>query len=316
MMRYEVFLEGYAGCAWLLVAALCVWEVVDWVERRRRTCEQRWLRGVVGQVWAWLTAYTDGEASPCELMRLVRKRTLADLLARLTSAGYGLYYSRMRTIVEQCDVDVWLLLRARRTRGFRRACYLKRLSELPHRRACTLLAEQYLHDACREVRFCALLVQLAADPEHLLRRMESYAPPFTDVETAEVLHLLRCGVLPIAYRPLLESPSENLRRVGLALVAQFDIVEAEVWVRKLVVEADESLARRALYVLASLHRSLARRGVRERVRALLPNERRHLLRYLAAEAYTTAQVRSLCDAEEEVYYERIAGSYKSSLAGR
>ena len=266
-------------------------------------------------MWQLLTAYDDHDAFLCEWTCLLRKQALADLLARVTSAGYGLYYSRMRDLVEQNEVDLWLLRCARRTRGYRRAYYLKRLSELPHRRACTLLAERYLRDGCREVRFCALLVQLSADAEHLLQWMKIYDTPFTDTETAEVLHLLRCGVLPIAYRPLLESPSENLCRVGLALVAQFDITEAEPLVRRLVMRVDDALAHRALYVLAGLHQSLARKGVRERVRAMSPMTRRRLLRYLAAEAYAPVQVRRLCDVEEMAYYERLSDSYKCSLVG-
>lgn len=316
MMRYEEFLVGYAACVWSLVALLLVAEAVVWMKRRLHARERRWLGCAVRQVWELLTTYDTSEASPGELGRLVRKEALAELLSRVTSAGYGLYYSRMRNLVEQCDVDVWLLLRARRSRGYRRAYYLKRLSEVPHRRACTQLAERYLHDGCREVRFCALLVQLAADPEHLLHRMMAYEEPFTETETAEVLHLLRCGVLPIAYRPLLESPSENLCRVGLALVAQFEITEAEPLVRQVVMRGDDALAHRAIYVLAGLHRSLARRGVRERVVAMSPIERRRLLRYLAAEAYTPAQVRRFCRVEEVAYYERLSGSYKSLLVGR
>lgn len=302
-----------AAAMWLLTAVLAVWEVASRVERRHRAREERWQGAAVQQVWELLTG--DDETPPSVLIALLRRAPLTDLLARMTTATYGLYHSRMQSIVEACDLDRWLLLRARRVRGWRRAYYLKRLSELPHRRACTMAVERYLHDPCREVRFCALLVFLSADAEHLLRRVMAYDAPFTEVETAEVLHLLRCGVFPIAYRPLLESPSENLCRVGLALVAQFDLTEAEPLVRGVVARSEGALARRALYVLSALHGSLAGGEVRACVGAMEAAERRHWLRYLAAEAYTPEQVRRFCTGEERSYYERRVGSYKASLAG-
>lgn len=312
----EVVVASCAVGVWLCVVALLVEELRSRATRRREERERRWLGHTLRHLWAeWMQG--EGMLQPLPMPRCALRRSrLAVLLARMTAATYGLYGAPMRRLVECYGVDVWLLQRACRTRGWRRAHYLKLLSELPHRRAYTLRALRFLDDPCREVRFAALLVQLAADPEQLLRRVADYAHPFTAVETAEVLHLLRSGLLPIAYGPLLASQTENLCRVGMALVAQFEIAEAEPLLRGLVVEGDRSLARRAIYVLAMMHRPLSRREVRGKVRAMSADERARLLRFLAHEGYSAEQVRRLCDEEEWATYKRRVESYKCSLMRR
>lgn len=52
--------------------------------------------------------------------------------------------------------------------------------------------------------------------------------------------VLRRGMLPIAYEPLIGSPSRNLRIVGLNIVRQFGIEEAERLLLR-IVSGDEDL---------------------------------------------------------------------------
>ena len=79
----------------------------------------------------------------------------------------------------------------------------------------------------RYVRFYALMTQLAAEPATSLRRMAEYDYPFSACEVSEIMAMLRRGLLPIAYEPLVGSPNRNLRMVGLGIVRQFGIEEAE-----------------------------------------------------------------------------------------
>lgn len=249
------------------------------------------------------------------LRRIVgRRRRLCELLSELAAATYGLDTAPVRQIVRSYGLERWLLRRIRFSRGCRRARYLKWLSDLPVGEEAARAAARCLADPCREVRFCALLVQIVADPQQVLRTIADFDPPLTDGETAEVLHLLRRGLLPIAYRPLLESDNGNLRRLGLAIVERFGIEEAEPTLLRIVGGADAACAQAALRALVAMHRPLRHREVTACVRRMNVAERRSLLRMLAREGYAVPSVRHLCAADEEARYEALVGSYKRQLA--
>ena len=63
-----------------------------------------------------------------------------------------------------------------------------------------------------------------------LRLMAEYPEPFSACEVGEIMAVLRRGMLPIAYEPLIGSPSRNLRIVGLNIVRQFGIEEAQGYI--------------------------------------------------------------------------------------
>lgn len=106
------------------------------------------------------------------------------------------------------------------------------------------------------------MVRLAADPSTALRLMAEYPDPFSACEVGEIMAVLRRGMLPIAYEPLIGSPSRNLRIVGLNIVRQFGIEEAERLLLR-IVSGDENpeLVREALYTLCALRCPLTRRAV-------------------------------------------------------
>lgn len=237
---------------------------------------------------------------------------LARILSRVVSATYGVDSGTLRRVVRAYDLDRYLLQRIHRARGYRRACYLRLLADLPIGQTVLDEVVHYRTDRLREIRFAALLVQLAARPDATLRLIADYREPMRAVEVAEILHLLRRGALPIAYRPLLASSDANLNRIGMALVVQFGIEESESELMRLV-PMEGALGIRAIYVLATLHRPLRRREVVERVRGMSPSERRILLRYMVGQEYATDQLRRLFGVVEQPYSERLVASYKRSL---
>lgn len=302
----------YSAVVAVWLAGLVVAVAAEALARRRRGCVRRLsLRSVAPLMQALMVGMPERLHLP--LVRCVGWRTtLVGLLARLTAATYGVERESVREVVTCYRLDEWLLRRVRRSRGMRRACYLRRLADLPHAEWVTRAVCGYRKDGCRAVRFGTLLVALSAEPSQALRLLAEYEEPLTEVEAAEVLQLLQRGLLPIAWRPLLDASHVNLRRVGLAIVARFGVEEAEPSLLAMVQGGEPSLARQALYVLALLRRSLSRREVRAYVRALGPDERRRLMRYLVSEEYTTEQVRRLF-GEEVPYYERLTTTYKRSL---
>lgn len=303
----------YAATAALAVVLLAARLFGERLRRRRRPRERLLCRYAVREI---VSAQLSGYAAPVRLplRRLVgRRHRLCELLSELAAATYGLDAAPVRELVRRYGLDRWLLRRIRFSRGCRRARYLKWLADLPADGRTAREAARYLDDPCREVRFCALLVRIAADPQQVLRSVAAFDPPLTDGETAEVVHLLRRGLLPIAYRPLIESENGSLCRLGLAIVERFGIEEAEETLLRIVAEADDARSAAALRVLVSMHRSLRRREVTERVRRMTRDELRGLLRLLAREGYALRSVRHLFDAEERFCYESIVGSYKRQL---
>lgn len=248
------------------------------------------------------------------LGRIGGRRILAETIAGLVSATYGLDPTPLRRIVARYGLDAWLLLRVRRTRGYRRARYLALLARLPSDCATAACVDRYTRSRNRHVRFQALMVQLAAEPSASLQRMAGYAHPFSACEVAEILTLLRRGILPIAYEPLIESPNRNLRMLGLGIVRQFGIGEAERHLLRMVAtELAPELGREALYTLCSMRYPLARREVARRIAAMDRTERKALLRYMAQEGYSPAALRELFDEREYPYYESLVQSYKRCL---
>ncbi|MFR7603136.1 MAG: hypothetical protein ACLUYV_04965 [Alistipes shahii] len=135
------------------------------------------------------------------------------------------------------------------------------------------------------------------------------------LRSGEIMAVLRRGMLPIAYEPLIGSPSRNLRIVGLNIVRQFGIEEAERLLLRIVSgDEDPELVREALYTLCALRRPLTRRAVSGRLSAMPPAERKALLRYVVAEGYSPGPLRRLLDERERPYYESLVQTYKRSLA--
>lgn len=147
-----------------------------------------------------------------------------------------------------------------------------------------------------------------------LRRMAEYDYPFSACEVSEIMAMLRRGLLPIAYEPLVGSPNRNLRMVGLGIVRQFGIEEAERLLLAMVArERVPELGREALYTLCSMRCSLRRREVAGRIASMSRAERKALMRYMAREGYAPAVLRRLFDDRERPYYESLIHSYKRSL---
>ena len=250
-----------------------------------------------------LALFSGGEEVPRFplLRRAGARRLLIETVGRLVAATYGLDPAPLRRIVVQYGLDGWLLRRIRFAQGYRRARYLMLLSRLPAGDGIGAEAARYMRSRNRYVRFYALMTQLAAEPATSLRRMAEYDYPFSACEVSEIMAMLRRGLLPIAYEPLVGSPNRNLRMVGLGIVRQFG--------RERVPE----LGREALYTLCSMRCSLRRREVAGRIASMSRAERKALMRYMAREGYAPAVLRRLFDDRERPYYESLIHSYKRSL---
>lgn len=248
------------------------------------------------------------------LDRAVRHRLLlGELIARLTAAVYGCDPFPLAKLLCRSKVDRALLRIAKRTRSLRRACALKLLADLPSFELVVRTVARYRDDASREVRFAVLLVETASDPHRVLQRIADYEEPLSRCEVAELLHLLRRGLLPIAYRPLLESENGNLQRLGVVLVELFAIEEADRLLLPLIASQDRELAAWSFRAYYLLHRPLRRKEVVAYVRQMDRIDRCILMRSLALAGYTESQARWLFGEKLMPRYGALVASFKRSL---
>ena len=249
-------------------------------------------------------------------VRSARKRiALAEAIYIVMSHTYGNDMEQLRTLVEQNDLAKLLLRRARRCRGAKRAHTLMLLSTIPLKDGVIEKIERYIHSRDKDVRMSAMTAILAAKPSSAIQTIATLEFDLSSFDTTRIIALLRRGLLPIAYEPLLASTNRNLRILGLAIVRSFGIEIAEKHLHKIITtEEDMSVVNETIYTLASMGRPLGHTKIRERLAAMPAHKRKELCRHLTAEGYSLSAVKSLFTERESIYAESLINSYKRALA--
>lgn len=239
---------------------------------------------------------------------------MAETMAALAEMSCGLDRERLRKVVERYGLDEELLRRGRLTGGYRRARALALLARLPLDTGVVARLGRDLTSRRREVRFAALTVCLAADPDSAAERLASTGDILSPREVAEVMTFVRRGELTFDWEAFVAAPERNLRAVGLALVREFFIEEAADDLFRLIgEEADESLAAEAVRTLCALQQPLEERTVIRRIASMNPSARRRLARHLASEGYSAGALVPLFGEEESRPEASLVESYKCTL---
>ena len=246
----------------------------------------------------------------------VRSRlALAEAIYVVMSHTYGNDVEQLRTIAEQNKLVGLLLRRTKLSHGAKRAHILMLLSTIPITDEVASKIERYTHSRDKDVRMSALTAILAAKPSVAIQTIASLEFDLSPFDTTRIIALLRRGLLPIAYEPLLASANRNLRILGLAIVRSFGIEIAEKRLHKIITtEEDISVINETIYTLASMGRPLGHTKIRERLAAMPAHKRKELCRHLTVEGYSLAAVQSLFTERESVYAESLINSYKRALA--
>lgn len=290
------------GCLLVGLALL-----LRWADRRRRERRRR-----LSMVYLrTLLTLCGGRRSLCGFPFIERRgarMALAEAIAGLRSVTYGCDAAVLRSVVRSHDLEQLLLRRLRRPFADRKRL-LALLAALPLSGRTAALLERYARSRDRDVRFCALMARMAADPGRALELLREFPDTLTPFECAELMTLMRRGVLPLSYRALLQAPEENLRRVGLRIVRHFGIGQATGSV--LALASDPRVGREALEVLCDLHGPLPA-GIERADGTLSGESRRSLLRRAAYEGYALQGIEHLLYGEERLNFERLASSYKSA----
>ncbi|MBQ3260113.1 MAG: hypothetical protein IJA66_03375 [Alistipes sp.] len=302
----------------LLAATLIVliaWaQVVKWrtnhLHRFEKLLSQRYMRIVTAIILS-------NESLPSRFPMIEHrgaKEILSRVLAKVASAVYGPDAAIIGRIASDNGIDRWLLQQAKRHRGFRRAEYISRLASIPATPYTISRIDRYSDDSNRFTRFYALIIRIAADTSSALRELAEYPQPLNGFEVAEVMALLRRGLLPVACEPLLTSKSHNLRIIGLNIAKVFGMSEVKPLLLDIAVtDSNESIAHEALHTLISMHSSLAHSEIAECIHSLTLSERRSLCRYLAFEGYSASALERLFGNLEGRYAERLVATYKRRI---
>ena len=239
---------------------------------------------------------------------------LAEAIYVVMSHTYNNDTEPLRQIAEQNRLESLLLREIRRSRGARRARMLMLLSAIPSSEDIFSQLYDYILSRDRDVRISALTAALAANPSVAIRTISTFEFDLSPFDTARIIALLRRGILPIAYEPLLASNNRNLRTLGLAIVRSFGIEIAEKHLHKIISNEDDStIVKQTIYTLASLGRPLGHTRIRERLASMPAHKRKELCRHLTVEGYSLSSVRTLFTERESLYAESLINSYKRAL---
>lgn len=294
----------------ILTLTLCFVAIVH-IKQRPHTESQH--EQYIRQITVWLAEEGCAEFE-IRARNASERMALAEAIYTVVSHTYGCDTSCLRQIVEQSALDRFLLRRIRLSRGARRAHLLMLLSTIPLHRISLQRIMRYRRSTNAYVRISSLIVELAANPTMAIRTIEGVNYHLSPFDIARIMALLRRGVLPIAYEPLLCSDNHNLRMLGLAIVRAFGIEIAEKRLHTIIsTDSRSTVTCEAIYTLASLGRPLHHAGIRQRVDTMSPSDRHTLCRHLSTQGYSLGVVKALFSEDESRYAETLINSYKRTL---
>lgn len=242
------------------------------------------------------------------------RRALCEAIYMVMSHTYGSDAEQLSSLVKDNRLEDFILHQVARTREYDRAHWLMVMSCIPLSKNSLRHIEKYLSSKSHATRIAALTALLAAEPQMAIRRIATLKKPLRPIDFVRIVALLRRGILPIAYEPMLESDNYNLQMLGIAIVRNFGIDIADRQLHNIISESnDPAITREAILTLSSLGRPLGRSKIRQRMRAMKRSERKAFCRHLAAEGYSVQALRTLFSEKEMHYAETLIKSYKREL---
>lgn len=243
---------------------------------------------------------------------------LATVVARMGSMTYGYDRRVLAEVAHRYELDQLLLAEAARSRGMRRAQWLHTLAQIECRdQIYTRMVERYGSSRNPYIALCLILASLNHAPERCIAILAERERPLSPFELSEVLMMLKRGLIPVAYQPLLRAEQTNVRLLGLCIVRYFGVTEAEEEIVAAVATDSYEVVEAALFTLCALHLRLDCDPVREAARAMSEGRRRAWYRHLASEGYSARAITQILPEGDRQqmreYVEQAVSSYKRCL---
>ena len=241
----------------------------------------------------------------CEAIYFVRSHT------------YGIDSSLLELTIDENRLENLLLCRIRYSTGYQPAHWLTLIGSIPLSSKSLQQLERLSYSRNHAVRISALISLITATPHTAIRRIAALPYRFSPLDISRIISLLRRGIIPIAYEPLLQSDNFNLQMLGIAIVRNFGIDIADKQLHDIISScSDKTIEHEANLTLSSLGRPLGRTKIRQRMSRMNSDERKSFCRYLAAEGYSVQALRTLFSEKEVNYAETLIKSYKRDLVCR
>lgn len=242
------------------------------------------------------------------------RMALANAIHLIMSHTYATPIDTIRPLVEESNIEKFLLGKLRKSANWQKAQLLIIMSSIPISRHAVKHISRYLYSADRHIRIAALIATLAASPTSAIRTIAELPYTLKPYDTSRIVALLRRGILPIAYEPLLISDNRNLLLLGIAITRSFGIDIADKHLHNIILRnEDKQIAREAIYSLATLGRPLDQQHISELLATMPPTHRRELCHHLSSEGYSLAALRGLFSENEILHAEPLINSYKRDL---
>lgn len=242
------------------------------------------------------------------------RMALAQALHSIMSHTYSTPTENTKTIAHQNKLEELILNKLRHANNEEKARLLNILSSIPISARATDIISKYLHSANRHIRIAAIIATIAASPTKAIRTIADLPFSLKPYDTSRIIALLRRGLLPIAYEPLLMSDNHNLLMLGIAITHNFGIDIADKHLHNIILrQPNRQIVREAIYALATLGRPLGRHHIREQLAAMSPNIRRELCHHLSCEGYSLSALSVIFSESEILLAEPLINSYKRSL---
>lgn len=283
------------------------------LERRRDTLRRHYVARII-------SALRDDDTFAAERITAhtrQRRMALAEALHTVACHTCGTDMRLLRIIARLNSIDRFLMRGAALATGYRRARYLILLGSVPPTAAQARRLGRYLRNRNPFVRIYALTAMLAANPATAIRTIGEYPYTLSPFDITQITAMIRRGLLPIAFDPMLSDDNPNIRRLGLAIVRSFGIDTARKQiVRMAELDEDPAVAVEALHTLAALGHAIPTERLRGRIADFDAPRRKALSRFFAAQGYSIRTVEALFDATECECARQLIDSYKKSIVCR
>ena len=242
------------------------------------------------------------------------RMALAQALHSIMSHTYSTPTENTKTIARNNRLEELILNKLRHANNEEKARLLNILSSIPISSRATDIISKYLYSTNRHIRIAAIIATIAASPTKAIRTIADLPFSLKPYDTSRIIALLRRGLLPIAYEPLLMSDNHNLLMLGIAITHNFGIDIADKHLHNIILrQPNRQIVREAIYTLATLGRPLGHHHIREQLAAMSPNIRRELCHHLSCEGYSLSALSVIFSENEILHAEPLINSYKRSL---